>query len=152
MMRATRLEEEQARQQPGILWARPKGSQPSTNDPVALYESMMESWEKFLDVFRQRLVEAKITPVMNRIGKMIYQLTDRRRRSPLPLETAELITALHSHYKRYTRLQGTRAQWMTREIHDDFVRLVETAIQELIRPSDGPERTQDTNGARPRLM
>jgi hypothetical protein len=83
-----RLEEEAEEQrQRGVYWSRPKGSQPASNDPDTLYKNMMEQWDKFVGVFRQRLLDANITPVMNRIGKMIYQLTDRRRRSPLPLET-----------------------------------------------------------------
>jgi hypothetical protein len=148
-----RLEEQQ---EPGVIWSRPKGEQPPSNDPNALYKSMMAEWEKFLAVFRQRLLDANITPVMNRIGKMTYQLTDKRRRTPLPIETAELITALHSQYKRYTRLQGTKAQWLTSIIHDDFVRLVETAVRELSRPispieGDAKGATAPGNGASPRL-
>jgi hypothetical protein len=90
------------------------------------------------------LEDAGITPQMNRIGKMTYALTDRRRRSPLPLETAELIAALNSQYRRFTRMQGRKSEWMNRQVHDDFVRLVETAIRELTPPNgDSP-----TNGSR----
>jgi hypothetical protein len=143
-----RLEDAQSERQPGVLWSRPAagivppGSSPKSAD--ALYKDMMAQWDKFLAVFRQRLIDANITPVMNRIGRMTYQLTDKRRRSPLPLETAELITALHSQYRRYTRLQGTREQWMTREVRDSFVKLVETAIEELNKPV-GPLAPDCTN-------
>jgi hypothetical protein len=126
----------------GVLWSRSR--EEAHADAGALYGSMMVAWERFLAVFRGRLEDAGITPLMNRIGKMTYALTDRRRRSPLPLETAELITALNSQYRRYTRMQGTRAQWMTRQVHDDFVRLVETAIKELTPPEGSPA----TNGSR----
>jgi hypothetical protein len=101
-----RLEEEEERTL-GVLWSKADGNKATSTDTNVLYKSMMAQWDKFLGVFRQRLLDAKITPVMNRIGKMTYMLTDKRRRTPLPIETAELITALHSQYKRYTRMQGT---------------------------------------------
>ena len=131
----------------GVLWSRSRPEQSDSADP--LYKNMMGQWDKFLAVFRQRLLDAGITPVMNRIGKMTYALTDRRRRSPMPLETAELITALHSQYRRYTRMQGTRAEWMTRQVHDDFVRLVDTAIRELSRSIGGSEPTTPNGGVHP---
>lgn len=146
--------EEQSGKGDGILWSA-RSASASASDPDALYSDMMLEWDKFLGVFRQRLIEANIAPTMNKIGKMIYMLTDRRRRSPLPVETAELITALHSQYKRYTRLQGTRAQWLTAEIRDEFVRMVETAIKELDRPIGPVEpqaRTTYSDGAAPRTI
>lgn len=133
----------------GVLWSRSRPEQSDSADPDTLYKNMMGQWDKFLAVFRQRLLDAGITPVMNRIGKMTYALTDRRRRSPMPLETAELITALHSQYRRYTRMQGTRAEWMTRQVHDDFVRLVDTAIRELSRSIGGSEPTTPNGGVHP---
>ena len=65
-------------------------------DPDVLYRSMMAAWDRFLDVFRQKLIAAGIPPNMNRVGKMTYALTDRRRRNPLPLQTADLVSALNS--------------------------------------------------------
>jgi hypothetical protein len=148
-----RLEEEGDKAS-GILWSA-KRNQPTSTNPDILYKNMMSEWDKFLAVFRQRLIDANITPVMNRIGKMTYLLTDKRRRNPLPPETAELITALSSQYRRYTRLQGTKAQWLTPALHDEFVRLVETAISELDRPV-GPfepePRSTHSGNATPRLI
>ena len=138
----------------GVLWSRPTEEQPSDAD--ALYRSTMVAWDRFLTVLRARLEGAGIAPMMNRIGKMTYALTDRRRRSPLPLETAELIAALNSQYRRFTRMQGRRAEWMNRQVHDDFVRLVETAIRELTPPEgDGPtngSRRAQHDGERERLL
>jgi hypothetical protein len=145
--------DEQSEVEEGILWKARRGA-PSSNNPDLLYKDMMAKWDRFLGVFRQRLLEANIAPTMNRIGKMIYMLTDRRRRSPLPLETAELITALHSQYKRYTRMQGTRSEWLTPDVHDEFVRMVETAIKELdhpVGPFESEPRTYSGN-ATPRLI
>lgn len=113
----------------GVLWSR--RTQADASNPDVLYRSMMAAWDRFLDVFRQKLVGAGINPNMARIGKMTYALTDRRRRKPLPLETADLVSALNSQYRRYLAKQATKAEWMTRQAHDDFVRLVETAIKEL---------------------
>ena len=99
-----------------------------------LYGDMLAEWQLFLDAFRKRLEEAKIAPNLRRIGRMTYDLADRRRKNPLPLETAELITALHAQYKRYVRLQTTKSDWLTKEVHDAFVQLVRTSIQELQKP------------------
>ena len=70
---------------------------------------------------------------MNRIGKMTYMLTDRRRKNPLNVATADLITALNSQYRRHLA-HSTIGQ----EDHDAFVRLVKTAIDELqLAPKQG---------------
>lgn len=115
--------------EPGVLWSR--RAQADVANPDVLYRSMMAAWDRFLGVFRQKLIDAGISPNMARIGKMTYALTDRRRRNPLPLETADLVSALNSQYRRYLAKQNTKAEWMDRQKHDDFVRLVETAIKEL---------------------
>ncbi len=127
----------EGQREPGVLWSR--RAQADTSNPDVLYRSMMAAWDRFLDVFRQKLNTAGINPNMSRIGKMTYALTDRRRRNPLPLETADLVSALNSQYRRYLAKQGTKAEWMTRQVHDDFVRLVETAIGELgVSSTNGP--------------
>ncbi len=122
--------------------------------PDQLFQSMRGEWKKFGDAFKQRLEDANISPQLNRMGKMTYMLTDKRRRNPLPLETADLITALHSQYRRYLALRAIN----TLE-HDNFVQLVQTAIKELQAPAKQGELglTQSTNGALdaerpPRLM
>lgn len=94
--------------------------------PDERFQSMKSEWAKFLDAFKERLQEAKIPPQLNRIGKMTYMLTDKRRRNPLPVETADLITALHSQYRRYISKST-----LTPADYDEFVRLVKTAIGEL---------------------
>lgn len=107
--------------------------------PDGRFQSMKNEWAKFLDAFKARLVEANIAPQLNRIGKMTYMLTDKRRRNPLPVETADLITALHSQYRRYLALHT-----VTLEEHDEFVRLVKTAIAEL---KAAPVSASPSNGA-----
>ena len=76
-------------------------------------------------------------------------LTDGRRRYPLPVETADLITALHSQYKRYVALQK-----ITATEHDNFVQLVKTAIMELQKKTqrqDGLPLRNGTNEHDPQL-
>lgn len=119
------LEAEQQELPPGTYYKRFAATTPPQM-PEQLFESMRLSWNKFLDVFRERLEEANIPVQLNRIGKMTYMLTDGRRKYPLPVETADLITALHSQYKRYIALQR-----ITPTEHDNFVQLVKTAILEL---------------------
>ena len=102
---------------------------------------MKKSWTKFLDVFRARLEEANIPVQLNRIGKMTYMLTDGRRRYPLPVETADLITALHSQYKRHVALQK-----ISQTEHDNFVQLVKLAIGEIQRKVPRTEANGTRNG------
>ncbi len=106
---------------------------PRERTPDELFAEMRAAWDKFTGVFKRRLEEAKITPQLNRIGKMTYMLSDKRRKKPLPIETANLITALHSQYRRYIALRQISALE-----HDNFVQLVETAIHELeVAPRQG---------------
>lgn len=72
---------------------------------------------------------------------MTYTLTDGRLKYPLPVETAGLITALHSQYKRYIALQR-----VTPTEHDNFVQLVKTAILELQKKVPRAEANSARNG------
>lgn len=121
-----RLEKENAELPPGTFFRRPPliGIPPKT--PEQLFESMRQAWDRFAEVFKQRLAEAGIEPKMNRIGKMTYMLSDRRRANPLPVETADLITALNSQYRRHIALRK-----ISSDEHDNFVQLVQTAIDEV---------------------
>jgi hypothetical protein len=113
----------------GVLWQRT----PPPLPPEQLFQSMKCEWATFIETFRRRLTEAGVPPQMNRIGKMTYMLTDRRRKNPLPVATADLITALNSQYRRHLA-HGIIGQ----EDHDAFVRLVKTAIEELqLAPKQG---------------
>ena len=111
--------------------------------PAARFQNMKNEWARFLEAFKERLAAAKIPAQLNRIGKMTYLLTDRRRRDPLSVETADLITALHSQYRRYIALRD-----LSSEEHDDFVRLVKTAIAELQAPTERPSSSFDGNAPR----
>jgi hypothetical protein len=132
-----RLEDEQPAKKPGVLWQRP--SPPQSEEQ--LFESMKKEWSGFLDVFRARLEEANVPVQLNRIGKMTYMLADGRRKFPLPVETADLITALHSQYKRHIALQRISATE-----HSNFVQLVKTAILEVQKKTPRPEATTSRNG------
>ena len=120
------LEVEQRELPPGTFFKRSVTGGTSAQIPEKLFESIKESWGQFLEVFRARLEEANIPVQLNRIGKMTYLMTDGRRKYPLPVETADLITALNSQYKRYVALQR-----VSLTEHDNFVQLVKTAIVEL---------------------
>lgn len=120
------LEVEQGDLPTGTFYKRAGTAVTPPKTPNEPFESMRSSWNKFLDVFRARLEEANIPVQLNRIGKMTYMLTDGRRKYPLSVETADLITALHSQYKRYVALQR-----ITPMEHDNFVQLVKTAIVEI---------------------
>lgn len=125
-----RLEQEQSELPPGTYFKKSLAFPAPPGTPDQLFENMKLEWARFLDSFRNRLEEAGIQPQLNRIGKMTYMLTDKRRRYPLALETAELITALHSQYKRYLALRS-----VSPSEHDAFVQLVKTAIDELQKRS-----------------
>ena len=136
----SRLELDQPEPKRGVLWQRPTVATPPKT-PEELQQSMKNEWGKFLEVFRARLEEANIPVQLNRIGKMTYLLTDGRRKYPLPVETADLITALHSQYKRHVALQRISATE-----HDNFVQLVKTAILEVQKKAPRPEG-RNGNGA-----
>jgi hypothetical protein len=127
-------EQEQGELQPGTYFKRPSNFTLPPKTPDQLFDSVKHEWGKFVDSFRVRLEEAGIQPQLNRIGKMTYMLTDKRRRYPLALETAELITALHSQYKRYLALRT-----VSLSEHNAFVQLVKTAIDELQKKVAKPE-------------
>ena len=121
-----RLEEGQGELPPGTFFRRLSPVAGAAQTPDQLFQSMKVEWNKFVEAFKHRLEEANIAPQLNRMGKMTYMLTDKRRRKPLPVETADLITALHSQYRRYIALRT-----ISPVEHDNFVQLVKTAIVEL---------------------
>lgn len=108
-------------------------------DVEIMYKDMMQAWDRFIEAFRQRLEDANIAPNMRRLSRMTYELTDRRRRNPIGGETAELISALHSQYKRYVRMQATKNFWLTPDVRENFLQLIDTAIDELQRSSQHTE-------------
>ena len=137
-----RLDLDQAELPKGTFYKKTPPAIPTiSRTPDQIFESMRTEWTRFLDVFKQRLVEAGIDPKMNRIGKMTYVLSDRRRTNPLPVETADLITALHSQYRRHLAIKSISSQE-----HDNFVQLVKTAISELERKNPRSEQTSVRNG------
>ncbi len=135
-----RLESEEPEQKRGVIWQRNPIPTPQKT-PEDLLQSMRESWEKFAEVFRKRLVEAGIDPKLNRMGKMTYMLSDRRRTNPLPVETADLITALHKQYRRHLSLGKISASE-----HDNFAQLINTAILE-IQKKNSRQDSRSGNGA-----
>lgn len=136
-----RWEQQQSELQPGTYFKRTRTINTPPQTPEQLFESMKQEWAKFLVSFRGRLEEAGIPPQLNRIGKMTYMLTDKRRRYPLALETAELITALHSQYKRQLALRT-----VSLSEHETFVQLVNTAINELQKKQAKPDIQSITEG------
>jgi hypothetical protein len=124
----------------GVIWQHSPIPTPQKS-PEELLQSMRESWDKFAEVFRKRLVEAGIDPKLNRMGKMTYMLSDRRRTNPLPVETADLITALHKQYRRHLSLGKISANE-----HDNFSQLMKTAILEVQKKNSRPEM-RNGNGA-----
>lgn len=136
-----RLQEEQQDKATGGFFRSINPIRPTAKTPDELFASMRSEWEKFTEVFKRRLEDANIPPQMNRIGKMTYMLSDKRRRKPLPIETANLITALHSQYRRYIALRKIEPVE-----HDNFVQLTETAIRELAATPKQGELALPPNG------
>lgn len=130
-----RLELDQAEMPTGTFFKRMPPAIPTPpRSQDQLFDSIRLHWGRFTDAFRARLEEAGVQPQMNRIGKMTYALTDKRRKYPLPIETADLITALHSQYRRHIALRA-----ISQSEHDNFVQLVKTAIAELQRKAPRAE-------------
>ena len=114
--------------------------------PDQLLASMKADWTRLLDAFRARLEDANIPVELSRIGKMTYMLTDKRRPNPLTMETADLITALHSQQKRYVMLQR-----IARHEHDNFALLITAAIRELHKISAKADVHASPNRTEPNL-
>jgi hypothetical protein len=138
----SRLELDNSELPIGTFFKRTSPAVTPPKTPEQLFQSMREAWDRFADVFRTRLEEAGIDPKLNRIGKMTYMLSDRRRSNPLPVETADLITALSSQCKRHVALQRISATE-----HDNFVQLVQTAIDEVKKKK--PRVVAPLNGGDP---
>jgi len=136
-----RLELETPEPKRGVLWSRQPPAVTPPKTPHELLISMREAWDSFANVFKKRLEGAGIDPKLNRIGKMTYMLSDRRRTNPLPVETADLITALNSQYRRHIALQR-----ISLTEHDNFVQLVQTAIQEVQKKNTKSEPAAIRNG------
>jgi hypothetical protein len=134
-----RLELESAELPPGTFFKRSTVVSVPPKTPEQLFGNMREAWGRFAEVFRKRLLDAGIEPKMNRIGKMTYMLSDRRRANPLPVETADLITALNSQYRRHIALQK-----ISPTEHDNFVQLVQTAIDEVTKRRGRIEPNSDS--------
>lgn len=136
-----RLQEDEQETAQGGFFRKLNPIRPNEKSPDELFASMRAAWEKFTSVFKRRLEDANIPPQLNRIGKMTYMLSDKRRKKPLPIETANLITALHSQYRRYLALRT-----ITALEHDNFVQLVDTAIRELDATPTQGELSLPSNG------
>lgn len=140
-----RLEEEDRESTQSGFFRRINPIRPVEKTADELFTDMKSAWERFTEVFRRRLEEAGIPPQMNRIGKMTYMLSDKRRKKPLPIETANLITALHSQFRRYIALRRIEPT-----DHHNFVQLVETAVREIeAAPRQGELLLPTGNGASP---
>ena len=136
----SRLQEDEQSEEKGGFFHQFDLTAPRAETPDELFASMKSEWSKFVDAFKRRLEHANIAPQLNRMGKMTYMLTDKRRKNPLPVETADLITALHSQYRRHLALRE-----ISRQERDNLVQLIKTAIDELaVYPGQGETKLRST--------
>jgi len=112
--------------------APPDNNDPSTVvlSPEEMWESIRSSWYGLIEVFRARL-GSSIPYDGRQIGALAWRLADGRRNNPIAGSDAALVANLHSQFKRFSRLQTSKDEWLTPALHEDFIRGVALAVRGL---------------------
>jgi len=97
-------------------------------------EEMMESikaeWDALTEILKARLGNPEYFD-KRQIGAMAWRLSHGRRLNPVTKEDSELISGLHSQYKRFIRLSGSKDEWLTPEVYRSFLVGVNKAADSL---------------------
>jgi hypothetical protein len=103
----------------------------ATENPLStddMFDDMRKRWYSLTDKLKDRVgpdFDARS------VGQMAWRLVDKRRTSPLDESTANLIGLLQSQWKRFTRIQSSKDEWLTEDIYAAFVRGAEQAAAAL---------------------
>lgn len=97
-------------------------------------EEMMESikteWDALTDTLKVRLGSPEYFD-KRQIGSLAWRLSHGKRLNPITKEDAELISGLHSQYKRFIRLSASKDEWLTPEVYRSFLAGVNKAVDAL---------------------
>lgn len=96
------------------------------------YEQLANSWRDVLVGLDKAYERARLQPPDRRsVGSAALVLTDKRRRSPLTLEDAELLATLHGLYRKFVRLKALRPEALSQGVLEDFERSSRIALEKL---------------------
>ena len=98
--------------------------------PDDMMESIKTEWDNLTEALKNRLGNPEYFD-KRQIGAMAWRLSHGKRLRPIMKEEAELISGLHSQYKRFTRLSGSRDEWLTPEVYRSFLAGVKKALEVL---------------------
>jgi hypothetical protein len=97
-------------------------------------EEMMEAikaeWDALTETLKARLGNPEYFD-KRQIGAMAWRLSHGKRLNPITKEDAELISGLHSQYKRFVRLSGSKDEWLTPDVYRGFLAGLNKAVDAL---------------------
>ncbi len=97
--------------------------------PDQMFNDLRVRWESVTEKISNRLASTQFDA--RSIGEMARKLTDGRRQNPISQSDAALIATLSSQFKRFTRLQSSKDEWLTPEVYSAFIRGVDQALSVL---------------------
>lgn len=98
--------------------------------PDDMMDSLKHEWDSLAEALKARLGNPEYFD-KRQIGAMASRLSHGKRLNPITKEDAELISGLHSQYKRFIRLSGSKDEWLTPEVYRSFLAGVKTASDTL---------------------
>jgi hypothetical protein len=97
-----------------------------------MYDEIATAWDTLLDALDAAYLRGGLdAPDKRAVGFAARTLADRRRRSPISSEDVDLIANLHGLFKRFSRMKATKEDWLTSEIHANFLSGVKKAAERL---------------------
>lgn len=97
-----------------------------------MYNEIVTAWDTLLNALDAAYLRGGLgRPDKRAVGFAARVLGDRRRRGPISSEDIDLIANLHGLFKRFCRMQATKDEWLTPEIHANFLSGVNKARERL---------------------
>ncbi|HZG28502.1 MAG TPA: hypothetical protein VE079_08580 [Ensifer sp.] len=95
-----------------------------------MMESIKAEWDLLTELLRGRLNNPEYFD-KRQIGAMAGRLSHGKRLKPIAKADADFIAELHSQFKRFTRLSGSKDEWLTPEVYKGFLAGVKKASEAL---------------------
>lgn len=98
--------------------------------PDEMMEAIKIEWDSLAEKLKARLGNPEYFD-KRQVGSMAWRLSHGKRLNPISKATAELIADLHSQYKRFIRLTSSKDEWLTPDVHHNFLIGVRKASDDL---------------------
>lgn len=95
-----------------------------------MMESIKIEWDSLVETLKERLGNPEYFD-KRQVGSMAWRLSHGKRLNPISKAAAELIADLHSQYKRFIRLTSSKDEWLTPDVHRNFLVGVRKASDDL---------------------